>query len=417
MKKNKYFEKGMEYYSEGNFENAIKEFNKAINSDNQFIKSEFYYKRANAKLLSKNIYKNNEILIDFNKAIEIEEKPEYYIARGLLKFDISNYGNGIKDLEIASSNFNTYKNLDEIFFDAGMKCAYKEKYPAALECFTKAIELNSTESEYYFLRAQVTINYIADNKYLSDKLIYEYSQKKKSWNKKNSGVIKYYAEEPKEITFNKTTDNLKIEEFNYDNAIKDFSKAISLKEDPEYYFMRGQALNSIKSNFKKKISDYSKAISLKEDSRYYYHRGLTILKKWGVSIEKWDSTFLRDDFPSLKHKFKKRFCHSLSSTEEPIAEFKEAIADFDYVKNYSHENFNRYPFPDKKANYMLSFLNERRTYLIRENIKNKRFEEEKNKFLKKQNKLFKKLNIKFKYLPIIILMIPFVRFLIKSLTN
>ena len=306
MKKNKYFEKGMEYYSEGNFENAIKEFNKAINSDNQFIKSEFYYKRANAKLLSKNIYKNNEILIDFNKAIEIEEKPEYYIARGLLKFDISNYGNGIKDLEIASSNFNTYKNLDEIFFDAGMKCAYKEKYPAALECFTKAIELNSTESEYYFLRAQVTINYIADNKYLSDKLIYEYSQKKKSWNKKNSGVIKYYAEEPKEITFNKTTDNLKIEEFNYDNAIKDFSKAISLKEDPEYYFMRGQALNSIKSNFKKKISDYSKAISLKEDSRYYYHRGLTILKKWGVSIEKWDSTFLRDDFPSLKHKFKKR---------------------------------------------------------------------------------------------------------------
>ena len=83
-----------------------------------------------------------------------------------------------------------------------------------------------------------------------------------------------------------------------------------------------------------------------------------------------------------------------------------------FRKNNSHENFNRYPFPDKKANYMLSFLNERRTYLIRENIKNKRFEEEKNKFLKKQNKLYKKLNIKFKYLPIIILMIPFVRFLI-----
>ena len=113
-----------------------------------------------------------------------------------------------------------------------MKCAYKEQYPVALECFSKAIELNSTESEYYFLRAQVTINYIADNKYLSDKLIYKYSQKKKSWNSNNSEVLKYPFGEPKEITFNKTTDNLKIEEFNYDNAMKDFSKAISLKEDP-----------------------------------------------------------------------------------------------------------------------------------------------------------------------------------------
>ena len=61
---NKYFMKGMEYYSGGNFENAIKEFNKVINSDNQFIKSEFYFKRANAKLLSENIYKNNDILND-----------------------------------------------------------------------------------------------------------------------------------------------------------------------------------------------------------------------------------------------------------------------------------------------------------------------------------------------------------------
>ena len=41
MKKNKYFEKGMEYYSEGNFENAIKEFNKAINSDGK-KKSKLY---------------------------------------------------------------------------------------------------------------------------------------------------------------------------------------------------------------------------------------------------------------------------------------------------------------------------------------------------------------------------------------
>ena len=324
MKKNKYFEKGMEYYSEGNFENAIKEFNKAINSDNQFIKSEFYYKRGNAKLLSENIYKNNEILNDFNKAIEIEEKPEYYIERGIIKFDISSFNNGIKDLEIASSNFNTYKNLHYIFFEAGMKCTNKQKYPEALACFTKAIELNSTESEYYFVRAQVTINYIADNKYLSSKLINEYSIKKKAWDRNDRDVLQYPFGEPKKVTFNKNLDNSNSKTFDYESAMKDFSKAISLKEDSEYYFIRGQSFSPIKSSFyniEKEISDYSKAISLKEDSRYYYHRGLSIIKKWSRPIEELEQGFF-SIIPFLKHELNSL---SLSKTEEAIFQIKQSI--------------------------------------------------------------------------------------------
>ena len=364
---NKYFMKGMEYYSGGNFENAIKEFNKVINSDNQFIKSEFYFKRANAKLLSENIYKNNDILNDYNKAIEIEEKPEYYIERGLLNFYIQNYSNGIKDLEVASSNFNNYINLDEIFFDAGMKCSYKRKYPGALKCFTKAIELNSTESRYYYKRAQVTINYIKDNKY-----------------------------------------HEKIKDFNYESA----------------------------------MSDISKAISLKEDLSYHYRRGLSILKKCGGSVEKWHPHFFRDDlmnkektlskeilekkdlrplyrYIDMKNKFSLPLSETeeaIYETEEVISQLKKAIAEFDYVKNNSIEDFDRFPFPDEDANYMLShqkrqlrILNRIRKNLIESNIRKKRFEEE--------SKHLTKLNIKFKYLPIIILMIPFIRFLIKFLTN
>ena len=107
---------------------------------------------------------------------------------------------------------------------------------------------------------------------------------------------------------------------------------------------------------------------------------------------------------------------AIYETEEVISQLKEAIAEFDYVKNNYIEDFDRFPFPDEDANYMLSdqkrqlrTLNRIRKDLIESNIRKKRFEEE--------SKHLTKLSIKFKYLPIIILMIPFIRFLIKFLTN
>ena len=143
--------------------------------------SDFYFKRGVEKWLSDEIYKNSEILNDFNKAIEIEEKPEYYIERGLLKFDILNFNEGIKDLKIASTIFKNYENLHEMFFDAGMKCAYKNRYAEALECISMAIELNNTEAEYYNIRGEVTLIYINDNENLSNKLRAEYSKKKENY--------------------------------------------------------------------------------------------------------------------------------------------------------------------------------------------------------------------------------------------
>ena len=158
-------------------------------------------------------------------------------------------------------------------------------------------------------------------------------------------------------------------------------------------------------NYESAMSDISKAISLKEDLSYHYRRGLSILKKCGGSVEKWHPHFFRDDlmnkektlskeilekkdlrplyrYIDMKNKFSLPLSETeeaIYETEEVISQLKEAIAEFDYVKNNYIEDFDRFPFPDEDANYMLSdqkrqlrTLNRIRKDLIESNIRKKR---------------------------------------------
>ena len=363
--------------------------------------SDFYFKRGVEKWLSDKIYKNSEILNDFDKAIEIEEKPEYYIERGLLKFDILNFNEGIKDLKIASTIFKNYKNLHDMFFDAGMKCAYKNRYAEALECISMAIELNKTEAEYYNIRGEVTLIYINDNENLSNKLRAEYSKKKENYYaikdsdekkyldeyKKNKHAMKKTSNpiEPKEVTFNKTIDNLKSKKYNFDSAISDFSEAINLNENHEYYFNRGKAITEspyLESDIDKAINDFSKAISLKREDKYYEYECFYILRKWKDIIKGWESC---------------KENYSLTETKDIISQINKAYSALDYVKENYSENPKNLSSEYTKLKNLLSFLKERENALIWQNRSEEgvnqsiRLERERNKYSQsRKNKLFDK---------------------------
>ena len=89
-----YFDKGVDYLYHSQFEEAIEQFNKAIEYDNN--NHEAYFHRGCAKY---NNYQKDAALQDYLKTIEIN--PEYLQAY----FNIGLYYRGINDYDMACYYF------------------------------------------------------------------------------------------------------------------------------------------------------------------------------------------------------------------------------------------------------------------------------------------------------------------------
>jgi tetratricopeptide (TPR) repeat protein len=225
-----YYQRGVAYYEKGNPDEAISNFNKAIEIDPNTTDA---YGFRGVIFREKGNF--DQAILDISKAIENNSNPapQLYYNRGIAYREKGNFEQAILD-------FNRTIEKDPGFSDAYVSRGFvhykKGNLEQAISDLDKAIEINPKDAKVYVSR----------------------------------GV--FHSEKG-----------------NFDQAILDCNKAIKInsKYAPAYY-NRGIAYRE-KGNLDKAISDFSKAIEI--DSTFanaYYHLGKVYFMKKNYS-KSWDN--------------------------------------------------------------------------------------------------------------------------------
>ncbi|GAA5576208.1 lipopolysaccharide assembly protein B [Porphyromonas gingivalis] len=249
-----YYNRGVDCCIVGSYEEAIKDYSKAIELDGKFAHA--YYGRGNV------YYKkgaNEEAIKDYSKAIELDGKFAHaYHGRGNAYFKKGSYEEAIKDysqaIELDGKFVHAYHGRGNVYCEKG-------SYEEAIKDYSKAIELD-------------------------DKFVHAYHGRGRAYCEKgaNEEAIKDYSKaielDGKFVHAYHGRGRAYCEKGLYEEAIKDYSKAIELNDKYTYaYHGRGIAYFK-KGSYEEAIKDYSKAIEL--DSKFipaYYNRGVAYFKK------------------------------------------------------------------------------------------------------------------------------------------
>ena len=142
-----YNARGAAYFKKRNFENAISDYNKALKLKPGLVAS--YYNRGVAYAKKGNF---ENAILDYNKAIEL--KPEHidaYYQRGLAYGMEGDHDNVINDnkkvIELNPFYIKAYNNL-------GIAYTIKSDFETAVSYFNIAIEVDEAYSEAYYNRAK-----------------------------------------------------------------------------------------------------------------------------------------------------------------------------------------------------------------------------------------------------------------------
>ncbi len=264
---NEAFNKGEEYFKNGNYDQAISEYTKVIELNPT---DAAYNNRGNAYSNKGNL---PQAISDYTKAIEINSNDAYaYCGRGLVYVKQGNFTQAISDYnKVIEIN----PNFAYIYSNRGVAYQGSKEYDKAILDLTKAIKINSNNAYAYYIRASCYIGKKVFNKAISDfdKAI-ELNPKYYNAYVLRAGV---YVQEGK----------------NYNQAIFDSSEAIKI--DPNNmvaYCARGYAYLG-KGNFDQAILDFNKAIELNPTNptlnnviaTIYNEKAYAIYKK-GESLDK-----------------------------------------------------------------------------------------------------------------------------------
>ena len=250
-----WFEEGLEYYNNGEPDQAIEIFSEALGWDQDNASAWYYRGRA--------YHDKGELdlaIKDYMKAALLTpDDATLWYNRGL-----ACYAKG--DLDWAIENYSFAIRWDPNYYDAyiGRGLAYYDQhnYWDAIRDYDKAIEINPNDYLAYYYRGNAYRSDRLLNRVYQDLIIADYSRAielnpdyVQAWN--NRGNV--YSSIPKR---------------EYDLAINDYDQAIAL--DPEYaevWFNRGNAYHS-KREYDLAIYDYSQTIALNpNDYSVWYERG------------------------------------------------------------------------------------------------------------------------------------------------
>ena len=319
-----YYNRGIAYCEKGSYEEAIKDYSKAIELDGKFAHA--YYGRGNV------YYKkgaNEEAIKDYSKAIELDGKFAHaYYGRGNVYYKKGANEEAIKDYSKAIE-------LDGKFVHAyhGRGRAYCEKglYEEAIKDYSKAIELNDKYTYAYHGRG---IAYFKKGSY--EEAIKDYS---KAIELDSKFIPAYY--------------NRGVAYFKkglYEEAIKDFSQAIEL--DGKFvhaYHGRGRAYCE-KGSYKEAIKDYSQAIELDGKFAHAYHdRGNAYCEKgsYEEAIKDYSQAIELDDKYAPAYHGRGNAYSKKGWYKKAIKDYSQAIElDDKYILGYNGRGVAYYEIGD-----------------------------------------------------------------------
>ena len=274
-----YFSRGLVKRAIWKTEEAIVDFNKAIDLDSNF--SDYYYARGISKC---GLKKYEEAIADLNEAITLDPNDaKNYSGRGMVKKYLKLYDEALKDynqallldqndinlnkdiIEIITQKIKYYPKDINLYFERANALYKLKNFKTALLDYNKAIELDPNNANIYYQRG------------LLQKDRWVYGQK-------------------------------------YD-AIKDFTKAIEIDSNKaEYYFQRGLCYEEITSHNEEAIEDFSQAIKLDSKKfQIYSHRGNAYYKNGNyeqaiVDFEK----YLEQNPEDIEVQYDKKFAEILA---------------------------------------------------------------------------------------------------------
>jgi SpoVK/Ycf46/Vps4 family AAA+-type ATPase len=140
-----YYEKGNEYYEQGDYDKAIENYSMAIILNPNFL--ECYFNRALCYYNKKNYDKAIE---DYTRAAEIDpENAMIYNNRGDAHYRKQEFDKAIADYDKAIS---LNKDYLKAYYNRGLAYACIQDYETAIENFTRVIEIDENFAEAYNAR-------------------------------------------------------------------------------------------------------------------------------------------------------------------------------------------------------------------------------------------------------------------------
>jgi tetratricopeptide (TPR) repeat protein/AraC-like DNA-binding protein len=277
-------------------EEAIQDFTTAIELEP--ANADYYRHRAyQYAYLRADPEKAEKAIADFNKAIELEpENPE---GHGGLYYTLEKYTEAktefLRVKELKPKEAVAYNNLGNV-------CQWLGNHDEAVIWHTKALELETSNHDFYYCRAT------------------SYSHLKE-YEKALEDYIKVIELEPDNAEYYLYRAFVYQCLENYEKAFEDFTKAIELDPDnPEYYFYRGSMDGG--------VEDFTKAIELDSDNeKYYLCRGNAYRwkKQYREAIQDYTKAIELDPTNPASY-LGRAFCYySTEKIEEAIAECNKTI--------------------------------------------------------------------------------------------
>jgi tetratricopeptide (TPR) repeat protein len=140
-----YYNRGLEYMNENNMDQALTDYNKAIELKPNY--TEAYVNRGN---IMRGNQKNADALNDYNKALAVNPNfSKAYFNRGILYMNEQRFEESLADfskaIELNPGYYKAYSNRGNVLYS-------EKRYEEAIAEFSKAIDLKSDYAEAYYNR-------------------------------------------------------------------------------------------------------------------------------------------------------------------------------------------------------------------------------------------------------------------------
>lgn len=240
---------GIEKFDKGDFYGAISDFNDALRINPS---SDWMYYRLSYTKHALEDYENS--IKDINKAIELDEGyGDYYIFKGQINRDLENFYDAIDNITTGISKLDPNDSLfygNSFSFRGDIKSDDLEDFDSAISDYNKAIKYNPNYNNFL-------------NRGFANSSIENYEAALLDFNK---GIELYTDEDDEYKAFlYSIRASIKNNLENYYGAIGDMSKAIELdKKKSTYYQDRANYKFSL-DDYKRTIPDLIKAIELNSD--------------------------------------------------------------------------------------------------------------------------------------------------------
>jgi len=252
--------RGLAYSNQGNFIQAMSDYNKAIEIDSKF--TDAYINRGNIYFQSG---KFDLALSEYNKVIEVDpNNPDAYYNRGNIYYQ---QGNSAKAIYNYNKAIGININYAQAYNNRGNLYAQEGKFTDALSDYIRAIEIVPSYAEAYTNRGTL---YSQQGKFIE--ALSDYN--------KAIEINPNFAEAYYRIgNINKRQDNLT-------QALSDYTKAIEAKPNfADAYYNRANTYSQ-QGNFTQALSDYNKVLEI--DSNFveaYNNRAVVYysLKKYDMA--------------------------------------------------------------------------------------------------------------------------------------